>query len=454
MQLERDGSTTPEATRASDARMPGRGVLAWVGPGLLVAATGVGAGDLATAGFAGSKLGYAVLWAVVLGAGIKFVLNEGLARWQIATGTTLLEGMVTRFGRAVMIVFGVYIVAWSFFVGSALISACGVTMHGLVPFPSDLGVFKDEAQAGKVVYGAAHSVVGVVLVWLGGFRWFERVMGVCVALMAVAVIVTAVLVRPDWGAVAAGVVSPRVPRSGDPLQWTVAVMGGVGGTLTVLAYSYWMREAGRGGGGTGADGAGAAAGVHAADMKRCRVDLLVGYSFSALFGVAMIIIASGIEVSGRSSGLIVGLAGQLEAKVGPAGRWVFLVGAWAAVASSLLGVWQSVPYIATDYAGLMGLKCRRVAGGAIDPRGWAYRGYLIALAVVPIAAVMWDFSKVQKRYAIMGAAFIPILGLVLLVLNGRKAWIGERFRNRWWTQAVLVATLVLTVIAAWMEVTG
>ena len=47
-------------------------------PGILVAATGVGAGDLATAGFAGAKFGVGVAWAVVFGAVLKWVLNEGL----------------------------------------------------------------------------------------------------------------------------------------------------------------------------------------------------------------------------------------------------------------------------------------------------------------------------------------------------------------------------------------
>ena len=56
--------------------------LAVVSPGLLVAATGVGAGDLATAAFTASRLGVAVLWAVVLGAFLKYVVNEGLARWR------------------------------------------------------------------------------------------------------------------------------------------------------------------------------------------------------------------------------------------------------------------------------------------------------------------------------------------------------------------------------------
>ena len=38
-----------------------RGLLRIVGPGVLVAATGVGAGDLATGAFTGSKLGVAIL---------------------------------------------------------------------------------------------------------------------------------------------------------------------------------------------------------------------------------------------------------------------------------------------------------------------------------------------------------------------------------------------------------
>ena len=67
-----------------------------IGPGILIAATGVGAGDLATATFSGSKLGTAVLWAVLVGGVLKFVLTEGLTRWQLATGKTLLEGAADR----------------------------------------------------------------------------------------------------------------------------------------------------------------------------------------------------------------------------------------------------------------------------------------------------------------------------------------------------------------------
>ena len=132
-----------------------RGFLTVIGPGILVAATGVGAGDLATGAFTGSQLGTAVLWAVVVGALMKYALNEGLGRWQLATGETLIEGSIRRLGRGVGWAFLPYLVLWSFFVGSALMSACGVALHALIP------VFEDASRA-KVVFGVGARVVDVM----------------------------------------------------------------------------------------------------------------------------------------------------------------------------------------------------------------------------------------------------------------------------------------------------
>ncbi|MBI4442070.1 MAG: Nramp family divalent metal transporter [Acidobacteria bacterium] len=102
-------------------------------PGLLVAATGVGAGDLMTASLAGSQVGLTVLWAATAGALLKAVLNEGIARWQMATGATLLEGWFTRLGSWVQWLFMGYFFLWTVMVGGALISACGVAGTGLLP---------------------------------------------------------------------------------------------------------------------------------------------------------------------------------------------------------------------------------------------------------------------------------------------------------------------------------
>ena len=58
------------------------------GPGLVVAATGIGSGDVVSATVGGARYGVVLLWAIAAGAFFKFVLQEGIARWQLATGKT------------------------------------------------------------------------------------------------------------------------------------------------------------------------------------------------------------------------------------------------------------------------------------------------------------------------------------------------------------------------------
>jgi Mn2+/Fe2+ NRAMP family transporter len=84
-----------------------------------------------------------------------------------------------------------------------------------------------------------------VLVWFGGYRLFEHVMRGCIVVMFLTVILTAVLLWPGTGAVLEGLFIPRISDAGGQgIPWTIALIGGVGGTLTVLCYGYWLREEG------------------------------------------------------------------------------------------------------------------------------------------------------------------------------------------------------------------
>jgi len=225
------------------------------------------------------------------------------------------------------------------------------------------------------------------------------------------------------------------------LLWTIALMGGVGGTLTIICYAYWMREVGR---------------TTSADLRTCRIDLAVGYAVTALFGMSMVVIGSGIHVEGGGARLIVNLAARLESAQRPVGRWVFLIGAWAAVFSSLLGVWQAVPYVFADYVRALRKQSASTHKSpiheAVSTRGLSYRGFLLALAFVPMIQLSRPFTQVQKYYAVMGAAFIPLLGLTLLLLNTRRAWIGDRMRNGVAANVVLAIVIVLSLIAATIEI--
>jgi len=107
-------------------------VIKLIGPGLLVAAAGIGAGDIVSSTMAASAHGLQLLWVVALAAFLKSFLNEGIARWQLATGTTAIEGWTLHLPWWVRTYFAFYLVIWTISVSAALTSASGlgIATHG------------------------------------------------------------------------------------------------------------------------------------------------------------------------------------------------------------------------------------------------------------------------------------------------------------------------------------
>jgi Mn2+/Fe2+ NRAMP family transporter len=281
-----------------------------------------------------------------------------------------------------------------------------------------------------------HSALGLGLVLIGGFRLFEKMMAACIGVMFITVISTAVMAEPHWASVGRGICFPSIPAGG--LGWVLGILGGVGGTVTLLSYGYWIKEAGR----SGVNG-----------MRACRIDLTVGYAMTALFGVAMIIIGSKVVVSGSGANVAPLLADQLGRLMGPSGRLIFLLGFWGAVFSSLLGVWQGVPYLFADFL-TMRRGCNVHQRQAIDyTKTASYRAYLIAMSIIPLPILFLSVKKAQLAYAVLGSLFMPLLALTLLLMNNRRSWVGERFRNGWIPNAVLSLVLIFFVYVGFTQAT-
>src|SRR5215216_4749260 len=87
-----------------------------VGPGLIMAAAGVGAGDMVSSLNAGTEYGTIFLWAILVGALVKFYLTERIGCWYMATGQTILKGW-RSLGRFVSGFFVVYLLILTFVFG-------------------------------------------------------------------------------------------------------------------------------------------------------------------------------------------------------------------------------------------------------------------------------------------------------------------------------------------------
>jgi Mn2+/Fe2+ NRAMP family transporter len=402
---------------------PPRLTLRAIGPAILLTATSVGAGDILTGSLAGAEGGTAVLWAIPAGVLLKWTLTEGIARWQMATGETLLQGWVTRLGRWIQWVFLAYLMLFALVTGGMLSSACGVAATGLLP----LG----EPQRSRQLWAAVHSLAGLGMVWFGGYEMLKRILALCVGAMFTTIVLTAFLLAPDWAAVAQGLV-PSFPSGGS--RWVVGLIGAIGGTMALISYGYWIREEGR----AGEEG-----------LAACRFDLMLSYAVIGVFGAAVVIIGSRVQVRGHGTDLALLLAGQLARSLGPPGYWIFLVGFWAAVFSALLGVWQSLPYL---YADFVRLRHPHSVGAASLEQSRPYQFFLAGLATVPLALVRWPVKQLQLAFGLTGAMLLPLLAVTLLILNNRREWVGDGFRASWRLNAVLAAALVFFAYAGWIEI--
>ena len=407
--------TTAATTRAETAPR-------WrlIGPGLVVAATGVGAADLVATMIAGSKYGYALLWAVVIGCVMKVVLVEGAGRYSLATGRTLYEGW-SSLGKWTHVYFGPYIVIWGFVYGAAAMAGTGLALHALFPV---LGV---------KAWGILSGFLGLVLVWSGRYGVFEKVLGTFVLLMFATMVFAAALTVPNLPELVAGLV-PRIPDGS--LLNILSVAGGVGGTITLAAYGYWLREKGWN---------------TPAFMRVMRIDNRVAYLVTGIFVVATLIVGAELLYSARIA-VATGDAGMLDLshvlsdRYGSFAGTVFLVGFWAAAMSSLVGVWNGVSLMFADFAGhIRGLAQDhpdRLAGGRY------YRGYVLWLTIPPIA-MLFAGQPVYLilAYGVLGAVFMPFLAVTLLwLLNTDR--VPAEWRNKTTSNVVLgLCALTFGVLA-------
>jgi Mn2+/Fe2+ NRAMP family transporter len=210
----------------------------------------------------------------------------------------------------------------------------------------------------------------------------------------------------------------------------------------MLSYNYWMREEGISG---------------ARYLKYVRADVATAYLFTAIFGVALMLTAnqaffvSGIRITDAQA--VPRMAEMLGRILGAAGFYVFSVGFWAAVFASLLGVWQSVPYLYADFYGI----ARRLAPEARqEVTRVSSTPYRLALGFITLAPLPFAFVGrplfIIVTYTVVGSLFVPFLAATLLYLNNRVAWPAQVPRNAWTTNALLIVILILFAVVGGQEV--
>ncbi|MEE2821742.1 MAG: Nramp family divalent metal transporter [Acidobacteriota bacterium] len=379
------------------------------GPGLLLAATGIGVGDMVSATVVGAKYGLMMVWVLAAGVLVKFVITEGLAKWQLATGTTLLEGWRDHLPPALSIAFFGYFLIWTYFVSGALVVTSAMVPAALFP------------GSGQPMWGFIHAVLAAILVYWGSYKRFVQIMKVLVGLMFSSLLVANALILYS------GVRWTPVESSEISFLYALSLIGGVGGTVTLLSYGYWIREQ---------------RWKSSDRISVVRSDLVCSFLVVFIFSFCVIFLSTQVGWEGNildeGPELCILLADRIAEETGAIGGIIFLLGFWGAAYSSVLGVWHGVPFLFDDWIHLW--RRQQPKGHAGKP----YRRYMVFMTLAAISTVYIERPVwLVFLYTLVGVLFFPFVISTLLWMNNSQKRIGAVLRNRWPSNLGLILSLLL-----------
>lgn len=373
----------------------------------VIAAAFIGPGTVTTCGAAGASYGTALLWALGFSTVATLVLQEASARLTAVSGRDLAQALResyhggARGGLILVLVLGAVLLGNAAYeAGNLLGAAAGAGL--VLGLPAWLLALAAGAGAG-------------VLLWLGAPRTVAHFLAALVALMGMAFLVTAALVRPEPAEVLRGLLLPSTPPGAGLL-----VLGLVG--TTVVPYNLFL-------------GSGLAAGQRLPEIR-------FGLTVSVLLGG---VISMGVLLVGASA-------------AGP-----FDFGAVAATLSERLGAWAGVFFgLGLAAAGLSSavtaplaaaLTARGLFGRGPEDERWSPRSprYRTVWGGVLLFGVGFGVSGVAPVPAIVLAqAFngilLPVAAVFLLLAVNDRRLLGGDAINGPFANAVTGLVAAVTVL--------
>lgn len=341
----------------------------WLGPGLVVAATAIGASHLVLAPTAGARFGYALLWVVLLSHLFKYPAFEAGPRYAVAAGESLLDGYARVPGPRGWAL-------WTFLVGTVV--------QGVTVLAGVLGVAAAVAAAAVPVlpFSAWSLVLGLLVAGLlatGGFDGLSALAKLMLGVLALMTLVAFLAAPPPSDAWRALVV-PAVPAGSMVL--IAALLGWMPTGIDVSVWhSIWAgerrgdweaRAAERGSGSGGA-------------LRVALTDMRVGYGLSLVLGVLFLVLGARVlrPTGSVPEGADVAITlARLYTDV--LGEWIlplFLLAAFFGMFSTTYGVMEGFPraFAATVARLRHGPDGEAPASG---PLYWLFMGAIFALAQI------------------------------------------------------------------------
>jgi len=404
--LAADAIELPPATLAT--------ALGRIGPGMVLAASIVGSGELIATTTLGAQVGYAVLWIILLSCAIKPVVQGEFGRYTIATGHTALEGFNRVPGPRAGVGWLVWV--WMLTVTLTLLQVGG--MYGGVAQVLHLLVPSVPVNA----WVGVCFLITLALLLGGGYERIERFAIVKVGLFTVLTVCAAAILlrRPDAVTLAdlQSGLSFELPAAG--LATAIAVFGitGVGATELVM-YPYWCVEKGYARFVGERDGTAAWAGRARGWIRVMHLDITCSLVIYTMATVAFYLLGAGVLnrmglVPAERDTIIV-LSNIYTQTLGAWALWLFYLGAVVTLYGTVFASTAAHARLFADAVRIAGWYPREDADSR---RRWRNR-FVVALSVVPVMFYWFLRSPVQMVVAggVAQALMLPLIGGAVIYLR-------------------------------------
>jgi len=160
----------------------------FLGPGMITSAAVVGSGELITATTLGARVGFILLWLVLVSTFVKVAVQIELARWSISTGNAGITGYnqvpPKIFGRS-WVSYLAILMFLQFLVSQAgVLSAAGLALALLLPISGD-----PTSTASIGVWVLLLVVIAIAIHFSNRYEIVEKVSTILVVLVTFAVVV-------------------------------------------------------------------------------------------------------------------------------------------------------------------------------------------------------------------------------------------------------------------------
>lgn len=414
--MANDAGNPPESSNRATQPKPSR--RSRFGPGLIIAASFIGPGTVTTATATGAGYGFALLWTIVFSILATIVLQEMSARLGLVSREGLGEALRSTFNNPVVRTVMVILVVSAIGIGGASYAG-GDTTGTSIALTTLTGLPQ------PVVILIVGAVVALLL-GTGTYKRVERVFAVLVAIMGAVFILTAVVVQPDLGAMAAGVFPPTIPDGA--LLVTIALIGTTVVPYNLFLHASLVQEKW--------DGVQTETAI-----SEARRDTVVSISIGGIITIAILTTAAAtLFVKGIDATSIDALAAQLEPVLGAAAQPVFALGLFSAGLTSAIAGPLGAAYAISSTLG-WSTNLRDGKFKAI----WAtvlILGVVIALTGTnPIAVIVFA----QAANGIL----LPIIAAFLMIVMNRKGFLGKYSNGVFTNVCGAIVLVVVTGLAVY-----